>query len=85
MTNDIVLTYRGRHATRDDIEFIQRLIDDNPKASRRALSQMLCREWNWVQANGNLRDMIARGYMLELHRQGYITLPAKKCTPKNPF
>ena len=46
---------------------------------------MLCKEWNWVQPNGNLRDMIARGYMLALHRQGHIILPARKQTPNNPF
>ena len=85
MTNDIILRYRGRSATRSDIDFINRLIEDNPAASRRALSQMLCREWNWVQANGSLRDMIARGFMLELHRGGHITLPAKKSAPNNPF
>jgi len=85
MDNDIVLTYRGRSATRADIAFITRLIEENPTASRRALSQMLCREWNWVQANGNLRDMIARGFMLELHRNGHIKLPAKKQNPPNPF
>lgn len=85
MDNDIVLTYRGRSATRADIRFINRLISDNPTASRRALSQMLCREWNWVQDNGSLRDMIARGFMLELHRNGHITLPARKQNPSNPF
>lgn len=85
MDNDIVLTYRGRSATRADIAFITRLIENNPTASRRALSQLLCKEWNWVQANGSLRDMIARGFMLELHRKGHITLPAKKQNPVNPF
>lgn len=85
MDNDIVLTYRGRSATQADIEFIRLLIDDNPTASRRTLSQILCREWNWVQANGSLRDMIARGFMLELHRNGHINLPARKHNPPNPF
>lgn len=85
MTNDIVFTYRGRNATRDGIGFIKGLIRDNPEASRCALSRMLCREWNWIQPNGNLKDMIARGYLLELHRQGHITLPARKVTPNNPF
>jgi hypothetical protein len=85
MDNDIVLKYRGRSATKADIAFINRLISDNPTVSRRALSQMLCREWNWVQDNGSLRDMIARGFMLELHRNGHITLPARKQNPSNPF
>ena len=67
------------------IVFIKRLIAENPEASRRALSQKLCRAWNWVQPNGALRDMVCRGFMLELHRAGYIKLPEKKRTPNNPF
>ncbi len=85
MTNDIVLTYRGKSATNDDIEFINQLIKANPTDSRRKLSQKLCREWNWVQANGSLRDMVARGFMLELHRKGHITLPVQRQKPPNPF
>jgi hypothetical protein len=85
MENNVILTYRGKNATKADIEFINRLIKDNPTASRWALSQMLCREWNWVQANGSLRDMIARGFMLELHRKGHIILPVQRQKPHNPF
>ena len=35
----------------------------------------LCRAWQWVQPNGVLRDMVARGLMLHLHRAGLIELP----------
>jgi hypothetical protein len=81
----IEIKYRGRTATAKDIAFINQLIADNPNDSRRALSVKLCRAWNWVQANGAYRDMVCRGLMLMLHRQGYIALPAKKRTPGNPF
>ena len=80
-----MFTYRGRTVTGKDIVFIKALIVENPDDSRRALSQRLCRAWNWVQPNGVLRDMVCRGLMLELHRTGYIRLPAKKCHPQNPF
>ncbi len=82
---DLEITYRGRTATTDDVVFINRLIAENPEDSRRALSQKLCRAWNWVQPNGALKDMVCRGFMLELHRAGYIKLPEKKRTPNNPF
>ena len=37
-----------------------------------------------MQANGQLRDMVARGLMLQLHRAGLIVLPAKrKSVPNN--
>jgi hypothetical protein len=79
------IKYRGIKITNQQLDFIKQLIKDNPNLSRRALSKKLCRAWNWVQQNGCLRDMVCRGYMLELHRAGYITLPEKKRNPPNPF
>jgi hypothetical protein len=72
---DVVLRYRGRTVSRDDIEFIRRLIEDNPQARRQALSIQLCKAWGWVQPNGVLRDGVCRGLMLALHRGGHIQLP----------
>jgi len=51
---EMVLRYRGRTVTTADVEFIKGLIADNPGASRRRLSEMLCAAWGWVQANGAL-------------------------------
>jgi hypothetical protein len=82
---DLPIRYRGRQATSQEVAFIRRLIAENPADSRRALSVKLCRALNWVQPNGALKDMVCRGYMLQLHRAGYIKLPAKKCTPPNPL
>ena len=70
------LSYRHRVITEDDLVFIRRLIAENPGCSRRGLSKKLCEVWNWVQANGALRDMVCRGMMLMLHRRGLIELPA---------
>ena len=77
--------YQGRIAQAEEVEFIKELIKQNPNNSRRELSKKICRAWNWKQANGALRDMFCRGYMLQLESAGYIKLPAKKCNPKNPF
>ena len=79
------IKYQGKVATKDDIDFINRVIKENPNVSRRALSKKVCEEWNWVQPNGHLCDMVCRGFMLKLHRAGLITLPPKKCTPNNPL
>jgi hypothetical protein len=70
-----VITYRGRCATHDDVTFIRNLIATHPQDSRRALSIRLCHAWNWVQANGQPRDMVCRGLLLALHRGGHIVLP----------
>jgi len=81
----VVLTYRGRVVTQDEAAFIRDLIAQNPMASRRTLSQILCKAWNWVQPNGAPRDMVCRGLMLALHRGGHIELPAIRQVPPNPL
>ena len=70
-----LLKYRGRDVTDADAAFLRGLIASHPQASRRALSRLACQEWNWVQPNGALRDMVCRGLMLALHRAGHIVLP----------
>jgi hypothetical protein len=77
------LSYRHRVITDADIVFIRRFIADHSGASRWALSRKLCQAWNWVQANGALRDMACRGLMLMLHRQGLIELPPVRRSMRN--
>ncbi len=79
------LVYKGHHITSEDISFIRQTIAAYPEASRRFISQEICRVWNWVQHNGQLKDMLCRGLLLHLQRQGYIKLPPKKCYPNNPL
>jgi hypothetical protein len=82
---DVVLRYRGRDVTSSDVVFIQGLVTEHPHLSRRALSKKLCEAWNWIQPNGQLRDMVCRGLMLELHRRELIRLPPRRVTPHNPL
>jgi hypothetical protein len=82
---NVTLRYRGREVTETDVVFIKKLIAEHPQLSRRALSQKLCQAWNWVQPNGQLRDMVCRGLMLALHRAGHIELPPCRTAPPNPL
>jgi Domain of unknown function (DUF4338) len=77
------LSYRHRVITDDDLVFIRKLVAEHPGLSRWALSKKLCVAWNWVQANGALRDMVCRGMMLMLHRQGLIELPPVRRVSRN--
>ena len=70
-----IITYRGKSATADDVAFIRNLIETYREDSRRALSIRLCQAWNWLQPNGQPRDMVCRGLLLVLHRAGHIVLP----------
>jgi len=81
----VILKYRGREVTAADAAFIRELIAAHPMLSRRRLSQELCRAWDWVQPNGQPRDMVCRGLMLTLHRSGHIRLPPRQQRPPNPF
>ena len=81
----IEFKYRGRVVTEADAAFIRELIAQNPTASRRALSKLLCEAWNWVQPNGALCDMVCRGFMLALHRAGQIKLPPVRWVNPNPL
>jgi Druantia protein DruA len=82
---ETVLTFRGRAVTAADVGVIRELIVAHPRESRRRLSQRLCEAWDWRQANGAPRDMVARGLMLALARAGHIELPAVKWRPPNPL
>jgi hypothetical protein len=79
------LIYRHRPISEDDLVFIRQLIADHPGLSRRGLSKRLCETWNWVQANGALRDMVCRGMMLMLHREELIELPPVRRVVRNPL
>jgi len=81
----ILARYRGRVLSAQDVEFIGELIAAHPEANRRRLSALLCEAWDWRQRNGCLRDMVCRGLMLHLHRQGLIRLPDKVKSPPNPL
>jgi len=77
------IRYRGRTFTAAEIEEIRRLIASHPTASRRTLSRKLCEAWHWVQPNGCLRDMVARGLLAFLERAGEIELPPRRASPPN--
>ena len=80
-----VIVYRSRSISKEDVSFIRRLIANHPEDGRYALSKRICRHWNWIQPNRHLKDMVCRGLLLRLEREGHIVLPPRKSTPRNPF
>jgi hypothetical protein len=82
---DETFTHRGRLITETDLAFLRALVAQHPTASRRGLSRLLCEAWDWRQPNGVVRDMVARGLMLALHRRGVLALPPRRLTPRNPL
>jgi len=79
------ISYSGRHIEEKDIVFIRDLISKHFDKSRWFISKELCRQWNWRQENGFLKDMSCRGLLLKLEREGYIIQPPRKRVTNNPF
>lgn len=55
--------------------FIQSIIYKHWNKGRTQISKILCREWNWVQPNGRLKDMACREVLITLYRKGLIDYP----------
>lgn len=81
--SDVVLSFRGRQIHVADVLFLRELIARNPTLSRNRLSFKVCQAWDWVQPNGQPRDMVCRSLMLVLHRAGHIQLPPRRQSPPN--
>jgi hypothetical protein len=82
---ETIITYRKHSVTGQDIAAIIKIIKSHPDKSRRFISQEVCREWDWRQPNGVLKDMVCRTLLLLLESKGLIKLPARKFTPPNPL
>jgi hypothetical protein len=81
--SEVLLRFRGRDVRADQVSQLCEIIAQNPGLSRRRLSLKVCQAWNWVQPNGQPRDMVCRSLLLTLHRAGHIELPAKRMAPPN--
>jgi hypothetical protein len=71
-------TFNRPEITDEKIEYIRRLITENPDMGRTKLSVMLCEIWNWRGSNGKLKDMSCRDMLRALDKAGKIDLPASK-------
>ncbi len=74
---------QGLDLSFSDIQLIKDLIHNNPSFSRRKLSIELCKQWNWCNAKGLLKDMASRSLMLKLDKLNLIQLPPRRRTPVN--
>lgn len=75
-------TFNRPEITKDKIELIQRLIEENPDMGRSRLSVKLCEIWGWRGSDGRTKDMSCRDLLLALDKAGKIILPKPKKTPR---
>jgi hypothetical protein len=80
---DETFVVQGRRITPEDIAWIRQRIAGNPHWSRWRLSKVLSAEWNWRNANGQLKDIAARSLLVKLNERRLITLPPRRQVPSN--
>ena len=79
----IIFQYRLRQLHTDDIASIKALIAQHFHRGRSYISRELCKDWNWVQPNGKLKEYAARDLLLRLEEQGLVALPPRLCQKNN--
>ena len=57
---------------------VRGLIAEQPGWSRRRLALELCRQWQWHNAAGQIKDMAARTFLDKLEGRGWIELPPRQ-------
>ena len=77
------ITVRKRTITEADLGSIQATINEHWDKGRTSISNILCQKWNWVQPNGQLKDMACREVLLTLNRKGLLKLPPRQNSAYN--
>ena len=72
----VLVRYRNRAIGTREIEFIRSTIATGTFSGRVELSRVICRAWEWRQANGALSEYACRDLLLRLEQWGHIELPA---------
>ena len=65
--------YCGREISEREINQIKSLIEENPKSSRRRLSEEVCKMLKWFKPDGGLKS--CRVAILRMDKDGFIPLP----------
>jgi hypothetical protein len=73
-----VKRYCGRDFSAEELQAINRLIEQTPKPNRAMLSRQVCQMLAWTKPDGGLKDMTCRVAMLRMQADGLITLPASQ-------
>lgn len=69
------ITIRRRTISDADIPMIQGVVNEHWSKGRKSISNILCHNWGWFQANGAPKDMACREILVTLERMGHLKLP----------
>lgn len=68
---------RGRIIGQADLDTIRGVTATHWDQGRSAISRLLCEQWVWYQANGQLKERACRVMLLALEAKGEIALPPR--------
>jgi len=74
----VLVRYRNRAIGARELEFIRAAITAGNFSGRVELSRIICRAWDWRQANGELSEYACRDLLLRLEEWGHIELPVRR-------
>ena len=69
---------QGRIVTPEILAQVRGLIVEQADWSRRRLALELCRQWQWRNAAGQIKDMAARSFLDKLEARAWIQLPPRQ-------
>ena len=75
---------QGRHLSGEQLNWLRQWVAEHPDWSRQRLARSLCREWNWCNGRGRLKDFAAGSLLEKLADRGWILLPAPRLHARHP-
>ena len=79
------MVIQGRQWSESDLDGIRNLMVAHPDWGRTRISLELCRQWDWHNQQGRLKDMAACTLLLKLERTGHLRLPRRRANPSHGF
>lgn len=80
---ELPIELRGKEFGLRELRIIHQCISDYFEKGRTYISKEICKELDWKQPNGWLKDRACRHVLLRLEERGLLELPERLVTPNN--
>ena len=69
---------QGREISLLEVAEIKEMLSKNPTWTRTKLSREICKHWNWIRLDGQIKDIACRELLRKLEKRSLIELPPSK-------
>jgi hypothetical protein len=80
----IEVVCQGRHVSGEELLWLRQWIGDHVHWSRKRLARELCRQWDWRNERGQIKDFAARTFLEKLAGRGLVLLPPLQLERSHP-